>query len=189
MRIKSWGDLVADGDVFIEDGTMTYIEPGRAILDLPEKNKYGFYYNVPYTFYYGVTLIFNEDGSVDAYNGDQQIEGLPSELVVYSDHTVDFTGAGMGVGTVSSDGFTIDFDNDDGEPLTLKANNFVADLILPDDGSVTSLGGSGPWGRCCSDSLSGIVISNGVTSIDAEIFHQCNNLKSVVIPSSVTTMG
>ena len=39
------------------------------------------------------------------------------------------------------------------------------------------------------DSLTSVVIPNGVTSIGSSAFHDCSSLTSVVIPDSVTTIG
>ena len=81
--------------------------------------------------------------------------------------------------------------------------------VIPDDGSVTSIGqfafahcdsltsivipdsvtsiGSDAFGYC--DSLTSVTIGNGVTSIGWSAFRDCTSLTSVTIPDSVTSIG
>ena len=58
--------------------------------------------------------------------------------------------------------------------------------VIPDDGSVTSIG-VGAYYEC--ENLTSIVIPDGVTSIEYSAFGDCVNLASVTIPDSVTFIG
>ena len=55
--------------------------------------------------------------------------------------------------------------------------------VIPDDGSVTSIGGRA---FCACTSLPSITIPESVTSIGGEAFAGCTGLESIVIPESVT---
>ena len=57
--------------------------------------------------------------------------------------------------------------------------------VIPDDGSVTSIGESAFW--YCSG-LTSILIPNSVTSIGRYAFNDCTDLTSVTIPNSVTSI-
>ena len=57
--------------------------------------------------------------------------------------------------------------------------------VIPDDGSVTSIGYAAFYG--CSG-LTGISIPNTVTSIGSNAFNGCSGLTSISIPSSVTSI-
>ena len=58
--------------------------------------------------------------------------------------------------------------------------------IIPDDGSVTSIGG---WAFCGCDRMTSITIPNSVTSIGDYAFLDCQALPSITIPDSVTHIG
>ena len=58
--------------------------------------------------------------------------------------------------------------------------------IIPDDGSVKSIGGYAFWG--CSG-LTSIMIPDSVASIGDEAFWGCSGLTSIEIPNSVTSIG
>ena len=58
--------------------------------------------------------------------------------------------------------------------------------VIPDDGSVTSIGESAFF-NC--NSLTSIVIPDSVTSIGRYAFFSCDSLTSIVIPDSVTSIG
>lgn len=58
--------------------------------------------------------------------------------------------------------------------------------VIPDDGSVTSIGGFA-FSYC--DSLTSVTIPNTVTRIRAGAFHSCGGLVTVSIPSSVVDIG
>lgn len=58
--------------------------------------------------------------------------------------------------------------------------------VIPDDGSVTSIGNYAFY--YCTGLIS-VVIPSGVTSIGADAFRWCKNLEEIVIPNSVTSIG
>ena len=58
--------------------------------------------------------------------------------------------------------------------------------VIPDDGSVTSIGDYA-FGYC--GSLTSIVIPDSVTSIGSFTFYNCDSLTSVTIPNGVTSIG
>ncbi len=86
----------------------------------------------------------------------------------------------------------------EGNPVFFSKNNCIIhrenkelvlgcqNSIIPDDGSVTSIGGSAFHG--CS-SLTSVTIPNSVTSIGGSAFYGCSGLTSVTIPNSVTSIG
>lgn len=68
------------------------------------------------------------------------------------------------------------------------------DLLLPSDGSITSVGDStlqhtdmGAFRYC--ENLTGILIPNSVTSIGSGAFMECSKLTNITIPAGVTTIG
>ena len=58
--------------------------------------------------------------------------------------------------------------------------------IIPDDGSVTSIG---KYAFSCCPGLASISIPDSVTSIGAWAFENCYDLTSITIPDSVTSIG
>ena len=58
--------------------------------------------------------------------------------------------------------------------------------IIPNDGSVTSIGDSAFKNR---SALTSIDIPNGVISIGYDAFNGCSSLKNIVVPDSVTKIG
>ena len=58
--------------------------------------------------------------------------------------------------------------------------------IIPNDGSVTSIG---KYAFSCCPGLASISIPDSVTSIGARAFYECDGLTSVTIPDSVTSIG
>ena len=62
------------------------------------------------------------------------------------------------------------------------------DLLLPNDGSITSIDDVVPAFGCCHK-LTAIVIPDSVTSIGISALYNCESLTSVTIPNSVTSIG
>lgn len=84
-------------------------------------------------------------------------------------------------------GFKITTDEYDNETWSNSSSGaFPGDLLIPNDGSITSIG-YGSFYKCRS--LTGIVIPNGITTIYEYTFEDCINLTSVTIPDSVTTIS
>ena len=77
-----------------------------------------------------------------------------------------------------------DFVIEDGNLLEYNGND--NNVVIPDDGSVTSLG-DGCFLWC--ESLESITIPESVTSLGDDCFYYCTSLKSIEIPASVTTIG
>ena len=199
MLITSWDDMIAKGTMKVKNGTVYLgVEP---LADMPEKNEYGFYFDVPYDLQ-GMDIVFHRDGSGDIIQNGQ-VESFPAESIVYSElfaDALDIIGLDF---TFSSDGLTANTDNGEfclgsapllngdfvfSEDVTsisneIFANNGVTNIIIPD--SVTSIGSSAFYN--CS-SLASVTIGDSVTSIGKGAFNWCTNLTSVTIPDSVTNI-
>ena len=193
MMIKSWDELVAEGSIIIDNGVV-YAETVLVMPeDLPEKNEYGFYYDVLYSDGYGLGFVFHEDTSVDVYLGEE-LQPCPAGLVTYSENSIDMTQIGFPVLTVSSDGFTMDLG--DGYYISVKTPiPFAGDLMLASNCGITALGNydedteEGNYAFIGKNELTGVFIPDGVTSIGARAFENCARLTSVTIPDSVTSIG
>ena len=73
--------------------------------------------------------------------------------------------------------------------IETKSKTLIAgckNSVIPDDGSVTSIGDSAFY-NCRS--LASINIPDSITSIGDYAFAWCHSLKSIVIPNSVTSIG
>jgi hypothetical protein len=210
MLITSWDDMLASGAMVVTDGVVSI---GTVLPDnLPEKNEYGFYYNVTYNVSTnGVTvgLTLREDGSFDVYQNGALANQAPAGTVIYGDGSIDLSAMDWGVGTVSNDGVSLDFSSTVGVIFTLSETPQLAgDLMLPTDGSivgfvastfiqqpltsitipdsVTSIG-EGAFYNCIA--LTNIVIGDSVTTIDNGAFYNCIALTNIVIGDSVTSIG
>ena len=78
---------------------------------LPEKNEYGFYYDVSYNGEMDgepIALIFNKDGSI-VLKATWGTGALPAGSVHYSSYAIDASAGDIGIGTVSSNGTSITF--------------------------------------------------------------------------------
>ena len=87
---------------------------------------------------------------------------------------------------------------DEGNPVYHSAGNCIIETasrtlvvgcensIIPDDGSVTSIG---PYAFYNCRGLTSVTIPGSVTSIGNEAFRGCSGLTSVTIPGSVTSIG
>lgn len=195
VLLKPWNELVSSGAIVVNNGAVS-----RGTI-MPEKNEYGFYYGVRYDFD-GDGIVFHEDTSADLYDGDSLIESMPAGNITYSTGNIDISAMNIDVGTISSDGLSITFENGlvlaAGELTELPAE-LLGDLMLPTDGSITSIGNSimgrlvvveqprVGFGYCTT--LTGIKIPDSVTTINEGAFYKCTNLTSITIPDSVTSVG
>ncbi len=70
--------------------------------------------------------------------------------------------------------------------LTISGTGKMEDygVYIPDDGLFTCA----PWSYKC-ESITSVVIENGVTSIGDQAFYRCSNLPGITIPDSVTSIG
>lgn len=177
MLITPWDELVESGAIAINDGVASV---GVIIPELPEKNEYGFYYGVKYSCAeFGVAFKMFEDGSVEFFQGDD-IQPAPAGTVTYSMGSADMNALGFGVATFSSDGTSMTCMD---APFVIgEIARFEGDLLMSNDGSITSLGTS------CSyqSALTGIIIPDSVTIIGERAFEGCIALTIVKIPASVT---
>ena len=154
---------------------------------LPDMNEYGFYFGVVYTaLIEGQTmqLVFNEDGS-GAING----QALPAGSFGYSLNSIDMSSLDSGIAVVSNDGTSITIE-DIGLTFTLSGGASYApsgDLVLPDDGRVTSIA---PSNFIHQPSLTGVVVPKSVASVGMDAFAYCTNLTTVIFSdnSSLTNM-
>ena len=69
-----------------------------------------------------------------------------------------------------------------GTTLTISGNGSMTDFVS--DPAYTA-----PWHSRCANTVTRIVISNGVTSIGTSAFKGCVNLTAIEIPLSVTSIG
>ena len=88
MLITPWNEMVSNGTIVVADG---YVYLGTvAPDDLPEMNKYGFYYGVKYGL--GTEFfVFNEDGTADLYTGEVLAYSVPAEYVIYNVGSIDMS--------------------------------------------------------------------------------------------------
>ena len=61
-------------------------------------------------------------------------------------------------------------------------------LTIKGTGEMSGLETDIPWGKY-SDGINNVILSYGITSIGAGDFAFCNNLSSITIPDSVTSIG
>jgi uncharacterized protein YjdB len=69
------------------------------------------------------------------------------------------------------------------EGVLIRYTGAGGDLIIPDDLNITSIGDD-VFAEL--NTLTSVVIPEGVTSIGASAFYECSNLSTVIIPESVT---
>lgn len=112
-------------------------------------------------------------------------------------------------GTVHVDEGAVYTNMDTNTWVNSSSDILVGDLVLPDDGSITSLGESafdsccnltaltipdsvttiGTYAVCYCSLLTSVIIPNSVTAIDTGAFEGCSALTSINIPDSVTSIG
>lgn len=167
MIKSSWDELINSGALTLTDGALSI---GTGIIgtklpdNLPALNEYGFYYGVRYEILLDdmtASFVFNEDGSAVLTSGPEVME-LPTGVIIYGDHSIDLSAAGIGIGIVSDDASTITF-ADAGMQFTLGETLTIvgADIVLPTGDAVTSISDH----AFRSVPISGIAIAEGVTSI------------------------
>ena len=191
----SWEDLESNGIIIVSD-----VEE-----DLPDDltlNEYGFYYGIKYSMPIdGIVLsfTFNEDGSAVLDQAGQTMD-IPSGTIVYEDHIIDMSVLDMPIFEVSDDGTMISSDGvvfSLGSGLPPKGTVYIemvggeipmleGDLVLPNDGRITSIGNNA---FCYCDGLTSVIIPDSVTSIGESAFYGCERLTSVTIPDGVTSIG
>ena len=177
-----WNALIASGAVEVVDGELLVkvVSPDS----LPPKNDFDFYYGMMYTNDSGIGLCFNADGSLNLYQDGTISGSMPADTAVYSKGSIDMSSAGGGIARVSPDGLSIEWF---GYVLTLgDFYQFEGDLLLPNDGSITSLPSETFINQ---DKLTGVVIPDSVTVIDYGLFDGCAALTDVVLHNAITDIG
>ena len=86
--------------------------------------------------------------------------------------------------TLSDDGVLTISGNGEMNDYSQPWGNSITSVII--ENGVTSIGGSA---FCDCSSLTSITIPEGVTSIGYQAFYNCSNLTSITIPDSVTSIG
>ena len=189
--IVPWSELLSTGAIKVENGAVSV----GAVLpeNLPAKNEYGFYYGTTYTASFAgnsVGLSFFEDGSFEMYQNGVSAGRSDPGVVSYSVGSIDATEIVGGALIVSSDGASMAAEGPlAGLVLTLGAPaQLSGELILPDDGSVTTIGDDTFKGHT---PLTGICVPASVTTIGAGAFNGCTALESVIFAegSQLTAVG
>ena len=190
MKRASWDKLVDGGALTLTDGALSM---GTGIIEvkipdnLPELNEYGFYYGVCYGMIMegmSITFVFNDDGSAVLTSGSEVME-LPAGVIIYGDHTIDLSAMDVGIGVVSDDASMITFADAGMQFILGESVVFYGDLVLPTNGSVSSFSSL----AFKSVNLTGIVISEGVSSISEKAFYDCHFLTDVILPNSLVSIG
>lgn len=199
MLETSWDELVAMGYVVVENGE---VKAGIILPELPQKNSYGFYFNVMY-HYEGNGYIFHSNGAIDKYTSYELVESYPAGTAKYSANTIDASDTGERAFSVERDGLSI-VNRENGYQLDQKAP-LVGDLILPNSDDIFSIArdgfynhydltgilmpnniiniGNWAFGRT---GLTSIRIPDSVNEIGSGVFQQCSNLKSAIIGNGLT---
>ena len=189
--IVPWSELLSTGAIKVENGAVSV----GAVLpeNLPAKNEYGFYYGTTYTASFAgnsVGLSFFEDGSFEMYQNGVSAGRSDPGVVSYSVGSIDATEIVGGALIVSSDGASMAAEGPlAGLVFTLGAPaQLSGELILPDDGSVTTIGDDTFKGHT---PLTGICVPASVTTIGAGAFNGCTALESVIFAegSQLTAVG
>ena len=183
--VESWDSLVSRGAIVVnDDGNASR---GFVIVgDMPPKNQYGFYFDMPYGAWDGAEFqfVFHEDGSFEYIQGSYPYE-YPAGSAVYGDGSIDLSNTDHSplAMTVEENG-TILVGNIYEVYFSMLVEtalaNISGDLVFPDDGSIISIG---DFSGC---DLTSVVIPDGVEYIGDSAFSGCRELTSIEIPNSVT---
>ena len=187
--IYSWEDMIADGVI-----TLTPLK------EQPVSNQYGFYFDIKYDNY-GYNFVFHEDGSFGMYDNDTILYSYPAGTAIYSSETIDLSAIEYGILTIQDNGKTLVDDygyyytlyEDLGGVLYGCNTELAGDLMLPNDGTVISIGDYTKLGsyeyegnlafRDCVN-LTGIIIPKSVRRISFGAFYYCTSLSSVIFESN-----
>ena len=176
-----WSEPVSSGAIVVNNGTVSVGDISSD--DMYAKNEYGFYYGLRYDYYdYG--FVFFEDGSFECYEEGEMASALPAGSAVYEVGIIDMSAVAWGILTVSSDGFKLVDEWGESE-FTLKFQ-LNGDLIMPSDDNMTAVSEYGFSGQT---SLTGVILSDGISSIGKCAFDSCPSLTNIEIPTSVTSIG
>ena len=126
--------------------------------------------------------------------GESAFDGCASLEEIFIPSSVAYIGSGVFVNCNLLSSITVDANNPDYRSennclIEIKSKNLIAackDSVVPNDGSVTSIGDYAFFGLT---TLTGIVIPDSVTSIGCEAFSCCAELVSVTIPDTVVSIG
>jgi hypothetical protein len=195
MLKTSWADLIANGDIIVEDGV---VSAGYTLPDnLLEKNEYGFYFDAPYTFEdsgASCSIVFHEDGSVDMYVDGELDNSAPAGSALYFEkgEAEEELGASggiefMGYFYVFSDRVLVPESGSDGMPVLVLGEpaKLEGDLILPNTSEIAALAEVAFSGQIY---MTGIALSDGLSSIPHAAFAGCLSLTSITLPSGITNI-
>lgn len=73
----------------------------------------------------------------------------------------------------------------DGALVASNSIEIAGDLVIPENAGITSIGYEAFYKSNC-EGLTGIIIPEGITTLDVSAFDGCENLASLAIPSSLT---
>ena len=168
------------------EGTLTISGTGRM-------NDYKYFFFAPWTRYASdIKAIVVEEGVESigdyAFYGCSSAKSISIPASVTSIGGAVFTDCGS-VETVTVASGNSVYHSDGNCIIETASKTLVAGFnssVIPDDGSVTSIGG-GAFSQC--DALTDIDIPEGVTAIGKSAFYECSSLASADLPDSLTSIG